>query len=100
MEMLICIKYSYDGKEIQTIHFNDAVSLVSVSPDNLFWTQKTTDSKYKLGEIAKNVDDKIPNEPVCVYSSENICHHRLVKFFLESFLRKKITAELTSKSSQ
>jgi len=98
--MLICIKYSHDGKDIQTIHFNDVTGSVSVSSDNLFWTQKTTDSKYKLGEIARNVDSKIPNEPICVYNSENICHHRLVKFFLEVFLREKITGELTSQSSQ
>jgi hypothetical protein len=98
--MLICTKYSHDGKDIQTIHFNDATSLVSVSSDNLFWTQKTTDSKYKLGDVAANVDKKIPNEPICVYNSESVCHHRLMKFFLEAFLREKITAELKSKSSQ
>lgn len=87
--MFIVLKYSHDVKDIQVLPFNDATGIVSISSDNNFWTQKKTDIKYKMGEIAKDSFQNIPNQPIVVFDSENICHYRLVNFFMQNYFKRK-----------
>jgi hypothetical protein len=87
--MLIILKYSNDGKNIEIFPFSDACHLVAILPGDKFWIQKDTDEKYQIGEFSDDYLDKISNRPIFVFHPVNIAHlRRLLHFFKISFQRE------------
>ncbi|NCS99226.1 hypothetical protein GW764_03515 [Candidatus Parcubacteria bacterium] len=86
--MLILVKYSCDAKDIEIFCVSDFTHLVSISSDNKFWAQKTTAQKYSVGDLSEDCYQKIENQPVFVFDSENVCHLRLLKHFHKSLLNQ------------
>lgn len=97
--MLICIKYSHDSKNIDVLHIDDATGIILLDPKNLSWTQKSTGKKYELGEFAEDIDKRKPNQPITVFDSENVCHYRLFKFFIELQAEDKMRKKYQLQSS-
>lgn len=88
--MLILVKYSNNAKDIEVFSLSDFTHIVSVSSDNKWWVQKTTDQKYEVGDFSEDCDQEIPNQPIFVFDSRNVCHLRLLKNFYKNFCFRKI----------